>query len=494
MKMEGAKSRGGVRKGAGRKRILDKKIATQIYLTSTMKEQIEMINIDTCKNFSQKCNHLIRKGIEAMLLDYNKTDLSTDTIKYIDLFAGMGGLRLGFEQALHDMGLKGESVFVSEIKKHAIEAYKKNFPNEEIHGDITQIDENTLPDFDYVLAGFPCQAFSSAGNRLGFEDTRGTLFFDVARIIKKKQPKGFLLENVEGLVTHDGGNTLRVILSTLEELGYKVNYKVLDSQNFGLAQSRKRIYIVGARKDIPNLDLFEVKKEKLDSIIEYDVEPLHSEFTDKLLSHYTLEDVIGKQIKDKRGGENNIHSWDFGLKGEISEKQKELLDVLLRQRRNKKWASIIGIDWMDGMPLTVEMISTFYEDENLKELLDDLVEKGYLAYEYPKKKVGNRRIYDESLEKGYNIITGKLSFEYSKILDPNGVTPTLVATDVSKLAVPVREGIRPLTTREGLKLFGFPDSYSVEHLDKTKVFDLLGNTVCVPVVKAVARRLLKVDF
>lgn len=303
-----------------------------------------------------------------------------------------------------------------------------------------------------------------------------------------------MLENVEGLVTHDGGNTLRVILSTLEELGYKVNYKVLDSQNFGLAQSRKRIYIVGARKDIPNLDLFEVKKEKLDSIIEYDVEPLHSEFTDKLLSHYTLEDVIGKQIKDKRGGENNIHSWDFGLKGEISEKQKELLDVLLRQRRNKKWASIIGIDWMDGMPLTVEMISTFYEDENLKELLDDLVEKGYLAYEYPKKKVGNRRIYDESLEKGYNIITGKLSFEYSKILDPNGVTPTLVATDVSKLAVPVREGIRPLTTREGLKLFGFPDSYSVEHLDKTKVFDLLGNTVCVPVVKAVARRLLKVDF
>lgn len=167
MKMEGAKSRGGVRKGAGRKRLLDKKIATQIYLTSTMKEQIEMINIDTCKNFSQKCNHLIKKGIEAMLLDYNKTDLSTDTIKYIDLFAGMGGLRLGFEQALHDMGLKGESVFVSEIKKHAIEAYKKNFPNEEIHGDITQIDENTLPDFDYVLAGFPCQAFSSAGNRLG---------------------------------------------------------------------------------------------------------------------------------------------------------------------------------------------------------------------------------------------------------------------------------------------------------------------------------------
>lgn len=145
---------------------------------------------------------------------------------------------------------------------------------------------------------------------------------------------------------------------------------------------------------------------------------------------------------------------------------------------------------MDGMPLTEQMISTFFNADNLHEMLEDLVEKGYLTFEYPKKREGNKRVPDETLAKGYNIVTGKLSFEFTKILSPHDVTPTLVATDVSRLAVPVGEGIRKLTVKEGLRLFGFPDNYDLSELKETEAFDLLGNTVCVPVIKEVSKKLL----
>jgi len=496
---------GGTREGAGRKTLLRKKKATQVYLDPELKKQIEYIEIDKCINLSQKCSYLIEKGLKHMTnsttVENNNTFKTSDnlktatkTVKYIDLFSGLGGTRMGFENALKKLGFEGSSVFVSEIKKHAIESYSKNFPEDTISGDITKIDAKDIPDFDFLLAGFPCQAFSSAGNRLGFEDTRGTLFFDIARIIKEKNPKGFLLENVEGLVSHDNGKTLTVIINTLEELGYHVSYKILNGKDFGLAQFRNRIYITGSIKQTVDLENLPVKHKKLYSVIENNVAPEESDFANKLLSHFTIDEIIGKQIKDKRGGDSNIHSWEFELKGEVSKDQKELLGLLLKQRRNKKWGPIIGIEWMDGMPLTIEMIKTFYSHNNLQEMLDDLVNKGYLTYEHPKKKVGNRRVYDETLEKGYNIITGKLSFKYSKILDPNDITPTLVATDISKLAVPVQGGIRPLTIREGLRLFGFPEDYQLDHIQTTKAYDLLGNTVCVPVIEEVSKKLLESTY
>ncbi len=123
------------------------------------------------------------------------------TIKFIDLFAGIGGIRCGLELAAHEAGYKTECVFTSEIKKHAIKVLKQNHPNELINGDITQVNEKEIPDFDICCAGFPCQSFSGGGKRLGFTETRGTLFFDVERILKKKEPAGFILENVEGLVS-----------------------------------------------------------------------------------------------------------------------------------------------------------------------------------------------------------------------------------------------------------------------------------------------------
>ena len=168
-------------------------------------------------------------------------------IKIIDLFAGLGGIRLGFTEGMKELGIETECVFTSEIKPYAITAYRGYFGEEEIHGDITTVQTEDIPDFDYLLAGFPCQPFSSAGSRKGFSDTRGTMFFEIERILDEKiqagkAAKGFLLENVEGLINHDNGNTLRVIIEHLEQIGYKVTYKLIDSQYFGLAQSRKRVY------------------------------------------------------------------------------------------------------------------------------------------------------------------------------------------------------------------------------------------------------------
>ena len=163
----------------------------------------------------------------------------TKKYRFIDLFAGMGGFRLGFEQA----GF--ECVFSSEWDRHAQNTYFQNY-GEYPRGDIREIEGSQIPDHEVLLAGFPCQTFSIAGNRQGFlDETRGTLFFEVARILKEKRPKAFVLENVKGLISHDQGRSLEVILGTLRELGYQVKWKLLNSKDYGVPQNRERIFIVG---------------------------------------------------------------------------------------------------------------------------------------------------------------------------------------------------------------------------------------------------------
>ena len=419
--------------------------------------------------------------------------------RIIDLFAGLGGIRLGFQEAMDVLGLETECVFSSEIKQYAIKAYKDFYGKDEVvNGDITQIDVVDIPDFDVLLAGFPCQPFSSAGVRKGFKDTRGTMFFEIERILKGKiesghPAMGFLLENVEGLINHDGGDTLKIIIDHLEALGYKVSYKLLDSKFFGLPQSRKRVYIVGTLTDKVSLDDFDESIKTLDSVLEQGLPTVDSDFTKKLFTYYTPEEVKGKSIKDKRGGKNNIHSWDIDLKGVTTPEEKEFLSLLLKERRKKHWAEEIGITWMDGMPLTEEQIRTFYDVPELHEMLNHLHEMGYLAFEHPKKQIekdGTKvRVPDTDLPKGYNIVAGKLSFEFSKILSPDEMAPTLVAMDVSKLGVVDGNGIRRLSIRECQRLCGYPDEYSLDQLSEGDAFDLLGNTVCVPVIKEISLRL-----
>ncbi|RGG61493.1 DNA (cytosine-5-)-methyltransferase [Ruminococcus sp. AF18-29] len=420
------------------------------------------------------------------------------TIKFVDLFAGIGGIRKGFELACEDKGFHTKCVFTSEIKPYAVKVLKQNHPDEEIAGDITLVDAKSIPDFDFLLAGFPCQAFSAAGKRLGFNDMRGTLFFDVERILKEKRPYGFILENVEGLVNHDRqnkddkiGRTLTTILERLESLDYQISWRVLNAKYFGVPQERKRIYIVGTKKERPNLDSFDHFSRTLSDVLEKGINTTDSKFTRILLKNYSVEELLGKSIKDKRGGSNNIHSWDIGLKGPVSKNQKELLNTMMTERRKKKWAEEYGIDWMDGMPLTLSMIRSFYDVPNLDEMLEDLVRKKYVCKEYPKRKIGNRREQDSSLPLGYNIVAGKMSYEVSKILDPSKIAPTLVAMDMRHLFVPDGDGIRPLTLREGLRLFGYPDDFKFD-VSVDEGYDLLGNTVVVSVIREVAKRVIDV--
>lgn len=181
--------------------------------------------------------------------NFVKTRSEVENLKFVDLFSGIGGFRIAFEQACREHGITAECVFSSDIDEHARIAYWENFGHRPL-GDITQIHEKDVPDHDILFAGFPCQPFSIIGLKGGFDDTRGTLFFDIARILKKKKPKAFILENVKQLVGHNKGKTLQVIINTLEELGYHVQYTVLNALDYGLPQKRERVIIVGHQESI----------------------------------------------------------------------------------------------------------------------------------------------------------------------------------------------------------------------------------------------------
>jgi len=192
-----------------------------------------------------------------------------DNFKFIDLFAGIGGIRLGFEY------VGGQCVFSSEWDEQAAKTYEANF-GERPHGDITQIASNNIPDFDILLGGFPCQPFSIIGDKLGFNhETQGTLFFEIERILKDKLPKAFMLENVRNLTAHDGGNTFKIIISHLKALGYNVYSQVLNALDFGVPQKRERIIICGFLDDVNFLfpaPVPEYKKLSLSDILENEEE------------------------------------------------------------------------------------------------------------------------------------------------------------------------------------------------------------------------------
>ncbi|MBR0519213.1 DNA (cytosine-5-)-methyltransferase, partial [bacterium] len=215
--------------------------------------------------------------------------------KMIDLFAGIGGTRLGFFQTG-----KIKVVFTSEIDKFAQKTYRANF-GDEPQGDITKISSDEIPNHDILVGGFPCQAFSQAGLKLGFNDTRGTLFFEIVRILHDKHPKAFLLENVKNLVNHDNGKTFEVIKSSLNELGYGIYYNLFKAKDFGVPQNRERIYIVGFdKKQVKNWDKFTFPtppcpRTRVGDILELFVDP-----------KYTISDEIwiGHQNRKIRNKEN----------------------------------------------------------------------------------------------------------------------------------------------------------------------------------------------
>lgn len=214
-------------------------------------------------------------------------------LKFIDLFAGIGGFRIALEET------GAECVFSSEWDKQACKTYSANF-NDIPEGDITEIDEKDIPEHDILAAGFPCQPFSISGKRLGFNDTRGTLFFDVARIIKYHKPKLVILENVRNFENHDNGNTLKVVKKTLEEFGYSVFYKVLNASEYGLPQNRQRIFIICFRGDL-NVDNYEFPQSSNELVALKDVL-----IKDESVKKYAIERPDMKFNQEKIKIMNNV--------------------------------------------------------------------------------------------------------------------------------------------------------------------------------------------
>jgi len=236
------------------------------------------------------------KALEANV-NKSMTLTSNTNLKIIDLFAGIGGIRRGFENAFkNDI----DFVFSSEIDKNAQKTYYLNY-NEVPYGDITSIDESDIPPHDIILAGFPCQAFSVAGQRKGFNDTRGTLFFDVARIARYHKPRVLFLENVKGFVGHDKGRTFEIVKKTLENMGYSIFFKVLNTKDFDIAQNRERIYIVAFLDDIQNF----VFPEALDT-----TKTIH-DFLDKNVDekYYYNGKPLYDKIKEDVNNTDTIYQW-----------------------------------------------------------------------------------------------------------------------------------------------------------------------------------------
>ena len=219
--------------------------------------------------------------------------MSEKSLRFIDLFAGIGGIRIAFERS------GGECVFSSEWDENACNSYQSFF-GERPAGDITMIKATDIPDHDILAGGFPCQAFSILGDKKGFADTRGTLFFEIERILKEKQPRAFLLENVRNLVSHDKGRTFEVILQKLDHLGYFTHWKILNALDFNLPQKRERVMIVGFKENHP----FEWPKpvpltKTLSDILEQDSSVDKKHFASEKIRNSVADRLQGKTIPPK---------------------------------------------------------------------------------------------------------------------------------------------------------------------------------------------------
>lgn len=413
-------------------------------------------------------------------------------IKFVDLFAGIGGMRLGLEKSCKTKGYTSKCILTSEIKRPAIEVLKANY-KEEVKGNIKEI--SNIGEFDILLGGFPCQAFSSAGKRLGFEDTRGTLFFEIARILKESKPKGFLLENVRGLLWHDKGKTLKVIENTLHELGYNTQILEVDGKDYGTPQSRKRILILGKLKEYGEFTEYKYNPQSktFKDIREYGKPVEDTSIPEKLKEvGRPLDFLKDKRIRDTvKSSKRVVNSWDINLYGKVDKIDKQILTVILEQNRIKE-NRCEELKDVDRIPLTLDQIYKYTKDSikidknELKRRLDKLVEQTYLAYRHPRKQ---RKELDH-LPKGYKPAKGYLSQEFSEILGDNQIN-SLTAVGLDKVGVIEENGLRQLTELELKRLFTYPDNFKIpETVSRREMLDLFGNTVVINCIESASEHLL----
>jgi DNA (cytosine-5)-methyltransferase 1 len=319
------------------------------------------------------------------------------------------------------------------------------------------------------------------------------LFFEIENLLSVYQPKAFLLENVRGLTSHDQGRTFKTIIDRLQNLDYGVSYLILNSSNFGIPQNRVRVYILGLynqqpilslksdlgatdshdfKRSLSQLTLFDSfsnsnRTKIVTDILETNPSTKYDcskDFTARLLKFTgnNPDKLHGYRLIDHRNG-NSIHSWELGIKGECNDLETEFMNKLIANRRKKKFGT-----HQDGKKLNLDEIKTFFDHENLTEIMDSLIDKGYL------KETDGR----------YNPVAGNMSFEVFKFLDPQSISITLVSSDAHKLGVVYNGRIRRITPRECARLQGFPDTF-ILHPKDVYAYRQLGNSVSVPVVREV---------
>jgi DNA (cytosine-5)-methyltransferase 1 len=347
-----------------------------------------------------------------------------------------------------------------------------------------------LPKHDVLLAGFPCQPFSYAGRHNGFGDTRGTLFFELERILSESRPRAFLLENVRGLTSHDGGRTFKTIIHSLKKIGYDVHSFLLNSFYFGVPQNRVRVYILGflgkkAKLEVKGLyhrptqatldsnDLPLTTLPKVRDILEEDPPENYNcsaDFVNALgaLVGGDFAKMDSVRLIDYRGGKS-IHSWDLGFRGKCTKEEIKFMNTFILERRKKRF----GKD-QDGKLLTFAQIKTFWKYPGLEKLLESLVKKRYLSL----------------IDGKYKPVCGNMSFEVFKFLPLDGASITLTAADAARLGVVFNGRVRHITVREAAQLQGFPDEFKL-HKDRVTCYAQLGESVTVPVIRHLCCQILE---
>ena len=351
--------------------------------------------------------------------------------KVFSMFSGIGGFEMGLLMSEKEVQFVG----YSEVDKYAIEVFEKQFKGIKNYGNATTIDETKLPNFDLLVGGFPCQAFSVAGKLRGFNDTRGTLFFDVARILKHKKPKHFILENVRGLLSHDSGRTFQTILKVLSDIGYMVQWEVCNSKNYGVPQNRERVYIVGHLRGSSRPQIFPIGES---------------------------QKVSDKSREEKRKGSGKV-------------------------------SSTITSNYKRGVHAMGE--SYIVEKANLKELTKNM-SMGYRVYDSSGVSTTLRALGGGlGAKTGLYQVKACLTPD-RKEKRQNGrrfkdnEEPMFTLTGQDKHGVMINSQIRRLTPTECERLQGFPDGWT-DGISDTQRYKCLGNAVTTNVVCEIAKRLLK---
>ncbi len=426
--------------------------------------------------------------------------------KFVDLFAGIGGFRIPAEK------LGGECVGFSEIDQSAISVYEENFNNDHelVLGDIKLLNE--MPAADIYFGGVPCQAWSVAGKKLGFEDPRGKLWEDTIRVTALNQPKAFIYENVKGLLDPRNRSSLDLILSEFSKAGYKTYYSLLNAYDFGLPQNRDRIFIVGIRKDLSTETFIFPKPIEHENNLSTIIDELPSRRNIK--KNFQPKDLFGEQIPasrnrfqkndelndffifcDTRDGHTTIHSWDIKRS---SKRDREICMTILKNRRK----SIYG-PW-DGNPMSFEDLTKLISNLSLNEL-HKLVKKDFLKIENIDGKemfelrntknsagiFGVYRVFMPS-SKIFSTITATENRDFIALEEIKGVDAEQYKKDfIDKIYKPKK--FRLLTGRETARLQGFPDSFTIHANDKTAKKHF-GNAVPTNVVENVIGELISQKF